>query len=57
MQPARALALRDFSLVGHSPTPKLLGCCCLVVAQSLTNMLVYLNDRSAQTIVRAATLR
>ena len=31
--------------------------CCLLVAQRPSNMLVYLRDGSAQTILRAATLR
>ena len=32
------------------------GCCCLLLAQRPSNMLVYLRDRYAQTVVRAATL-
>ena len=34
-----------------------LGCCCLLLASRPSNTLVYLRDGSAQTIVRAATLR
>ena len=33
------------------------GRCCFLVAQRPSNMLVYLKDGSALTIVRAATLR
>ena len=33
------------------------SCCCWLVAQRPSNMLVYLRDGSAQTILRAATLR
>ena len=32
-------------------------CCCLLVAQRPSDMLVYIRDRSAQTIVHAVTLR
>ena len=33
------------------------GCCCWLVALRPSNRLVYLRDGSAQTILRAATLR
>ena len=33
------------------------GSCCLLVAERPSNRLVYLRDGSAQTILRAATLR
>ena len=48
----------DEAIVNHvTPAPFPYSLVCLLIAQYPSNKLVYLRDTSAQTILRAATLR